>query len=306
MKKTILLATILLYSVGVPQMPKDGLVSFGSSYNRDIFKETGDIIFNHGMIDVTFNDEVIATIESERNPFAYSLKNGQLMVAIYKANRIKDTLWERYTIMYTIDIESKTVKKAERLNAKYTYKDSDLELSLIGDFKYTVKDTSKMIIQYTWKGKTNKVVLSEEEKNVLTEVITPYISESGSLVACYHSGLYVFSMDKKKFTHLGRFFFSSHSNFCIPLKEYVIYYPWEGLSTDSKVYLYRYAEEELYVTRYQKNIVRDKTKDTIISNIKSGNIYEQFLPLTRVENIDSMLYPNTWKARHKSGGDSKR
>jgi hypothetical protein len=142
MRKTILLATILLYSIGVPQMPKYGLVSFGSSYNRDIFKETGEIIFNHGMRDVIFNDEVIATIENEKIPFAYSLKNGQLMLAVNGSNRINDTLREQYTIMYTIDIESKTVKKVERLNAEYTHKDSnrklsykdpDLELSINGN-----------------------------------------------------------------------------------------------------------------------------------------------------------------------------
>jgi len=280
MKKIILLVTSLLYSIGISQMLEDGFVSFRDSYDKNIFKKTGEVIFNEGMKEIRFNKEVIATIEnaSNSNLFAYSLKNRQLKLAV---NMHK----EGYAIMYTIDMESKAVKKKERLDTKNTYKDSDLELSIIG----RLYDTNSVVMQYTWKGKTNKIILPAEMKRAFGGENQIYISKNGYIVTCQYSdpaNLYIFSMDKKKFTDLGRLKHTSYSSdFYIPLNEYVIYYPQQNFTTN-KIYLYRYVEEELYATRYQK--ANSDTKDTIISNMRKGNTYEQFLPLTKVENIDSL------------------
>jgi hypothetical protein len=98
-------------------------------------------------------------------------------------------------------------------------------------------------------------------------------------------------MDKNKLTNLGRFTYRCYiPDFYIPLNEYVIFSPTENLKV-SGVYLYRYVENELYATRYQR--LSFKTRDTIVLNIKNGNTYEQFLPLTRIENIDSMVNMNS-------------
>jgi hypothetical protein len=306
-------------SVNFSQTPKEGKVSFRDSYDENIYKETGEIVFNKGMKDVKLNDELLATVEGS-GLFAYSIKNGQLTLSVYKYRYIElEKQYTKYTTMYTIDIENKTIKEEERLDSLHIYKDSDLDISIIGqlyDYEsyFSGEDTSTAIMQYTWKGKANEVILSAEEKWLLTENEI-YISEKGYLAVCSNGGLRVFDMDKKKFIYLGWFESgnsSCSSNFCIPLNEYVIYSP-EQNSKPKKVYLYRYAEEELYATRYPKiltqyaNLPMDRkdvciykmlneTKDTVISNMKRGNIYEQFLPLTRVENIDSMVNANSWEA----------
>jgi len=284
MNKTAIIAAILLYGIGVSEIPKDGFVSFKPSYDEDIFKQTGRIKFTKGM-DVKLNGELITTVDDNgQTLFAYSLKNKQLTLAF----EVIKAYEEPYTIMYTIDIENKKIKNEERLNKKYTYKDSDLELSIIGNFH----DTNTAVMQYTWKGKTDKIVLSAEMKTIYKI----YISKNGYLVCRNYDGLssslYVFSMDKKKFTNIGRFTHESF-DFYVPLNEYIIYVPYQNF-TEDKFYLYRYAEEELYATRYQK--ANSETKDTIISNMRKGNIYEQFFPLTRVENIDSMVNANSLKA----------
>jgi len=299
MKKIILVATILLYNIGVSQIPKEGLVSFSASYDHNIYKETGKIKFNKGMKDVYVNKEVIATIEGDA-VFAYSLKNGQLTLAVNKTNKDKG---QQYIIMYTIDMENNVVKKKDRLNMKYAYKDSNLELSIIGDFydrnadTDDLYDTNAVIMQYTWKGKTDRIILPAEMKLAFSE--ENYISKSGHIVSNVSYGnVYVFSMDKKKFTNIGRFrqILRSSLDIYIPLNEYVIFSSPENF-TANKVYLYRYVEEELYTTRYQK--INHKTQDSIISNIKNRNIYEQFLPLTRVENIDSIVNINSAKASNQ-------
>jgi hypothetical protein len=57
------------------------------------------------------------------------------------------------------------------------------------------------------------------------------------------------------------------------------------LETLPNIYIYRYAEEELYATRYQG--VVEELED-IDASMRHGNIYEQFLPLTRIVNVDSV------------------
>jgi len=283
MRKTILWTTILLYGAGISEIPKDGVVSF-IDFDYNVYKKTGEIVHSKEDKDVLFNDEVVATIEGD-DIFAYSIKNGQLILAVnvYRG--------ERHVIMYTIDIESKSIKKKERLNTmKNAYKTPDLEFSIIGNLD---KDTSTTVIQYTWRGKTNKVILPIEKKYAFKS--ENYISENGHIVSGGHSGdLYVFSMDKKKFSNLGNFIFFGFSYyFYIPLNEYVIYLPKRNFGS-LKIYLYNYANEILYYTTRYKKITRN-TRDTIELNIKNGDIYEQFFPLTKVENKDSLLYINSKK-----------
>jgi len=275
MNKTAIIAAILLYGIGSSQIPEGYWIEF-PDYDYNLYKETGKWIsnweLNRDKKDVLLNGEVIAEIDARKAvPFASSLKNGLLTLAV---NKYMYDEGELYTIMYTIDVKSKTVIKKERLNTISTYKDSDLEFSVIGDEKSPV-------MQYTWKGKTHKVIFPEKVSK--DQIFDFYVTGNGYIVFnVSKQRLYVFSMDKKKFTKIGHLDFSCNcdiKSFYLPLNEYVIYLPQQGSS--KKVFLYRYAEDAFYITRYQE--IDKKTKDTIYSNIKNGNTYEQFLPLTKVE-----------------------
>jgi len=280
MIKVILLAAILLYSTSSSQMIEGGWVIL-PDFDYNIYKETGKRIsnweLNRDMKNVVLNQETIVEIEAKNGLlFASSLKNGQLILAIDKYMRSEGEL---YTIMYSIDVKSKAILKKERLNTINTYKDSDLEFSLIGDEKAP-------IMQYTWKGKTHKVIFPTEINKSQARDAHYYVSKNGYIVFdVANLSLYVFSMDKKKITKISNINYPGNhyiKGFYFPFNEYVIFLPLQ--TSPKKVFLYRYAEEVFYITRYQE--IDNKTKDTIYSNIKNGNTYEQFLPLTKVENMD--------------------
>jgi len=278
-KKTIVWLAILLCGTSVSKTPEYGYVE----------------IYDKGEIsEIEFNDEVVATIKSDNGKiscyiFAYSIKNEQLSMAVkvYEEDKRR-----HYTIMYIINLKNKTIVKEERL-AENTYKDSDFEFSITLD----TNSRRATIIRYTRKGKKHEVLLPIE-KSYATSA-TYYISKNGHIVIHDDDRLYVFSADKKKFTDLGEVSYNNIPGFInfdfeygwyIPFNEYVIYSPEHTNKHNMTVYLYRYAEDALYATRYKKTSLI--AKDTIERNIKNGNIYEQFLPLTRIKNIDSIAKYN--------------
>jgi hypothetical protein len=271
-KRIVLWIIALLCNIGISQMPKDGFVSYN----------------NQG--EIKFNGETVITIK-DYSIFAYSLNNGQLTVAVrYNYGHKK-----RNTFIYTIDLKSKNIIKEEQLVSSYTYRDSNIEFSIIED----TNDTNSAIMRYTRKGEVYDIALPITKIDAMLSMY--YVSGDNYIVLCALDGaLYVFSTEKKKFTHLAErsCYYKEYSDLlptglCIPLKEYVIYFMNSTL-TNANVYLYNYAEGSLYATRYQyTQYTRLITiKDTIESNIKNGNIYEQFLPLLMIENIDSIVTDN--------------
>ncbi|MDR0517944.1 MAG: hypothetical protein LBH25_12970 [Fibromonadaceae bacterium] len=297
-RKTILLAAILLFSACVSKMPEGGAPSATRIGEKSV-EPSGSVLFE-GTLEkrVIFNGEVVTTIEGSWI-LAYSLENGLLRVAIEKIRKDFNT-----NTMYTIDMESKTIIKEERLDTHSTYKDPGLELTIIGD----INGLNPVIMEYTRKGETHKVVLPKKSYKINgKENVSPsghiYISKNGYIVFrdFYSDELFVYSMDKKKFTRLGRVslyssdgLLTSGSGWYLPLNEYLIYSPRHSytpmsgsiMETLANVYIYHYAKEEFYATCYQNILEELKDIDT---GIKNGNIYEQFLPLTRVANIDSVI-----------------
>lgn len=280
----IILLTILLCGVCFSE---DGYYWVRlSDYDYDIYKETGKAIFNGDMKDVVFNDEAIAKIEARNGDiFADSFKNGLVTLAVQMS---RYGYGKPYTMMYTIDVKSKTIVKEEQLKTIHTYKDSNLEFSIIW------KNDTNAVMQYTWKGKRHKVTLPSRESHQYFPIQVFYdgFGNAHLVLNVSASALYVFSVAKKKLTWLGYFRISCcrDYDYYFPLNEYVIYYPSQGdpwQKPTGNVFLYRYAEDALYITRYRK--VNREIIDSIHSNIENGNTYEQFLPLTKVENMDSLV-----------------
>lgn len=267
--KTAIFTIFLLCGIGFSQTHEDGFVSL---------TEQGEVKFNY---------ETVANIGSNKSLFAYSVSNGLLTMAVILP---EENFTKFHTMMYTIDLKNKTIVKTERLGSEYTYKDSDFEMSLFIDDK----DTNTVTMQYITKGQSHKVALPFSSRYISR--IEFFILKNNFIVFSVYGGeLYSFSMESKKFTCLGSSFFNVSESFdlyngwYIPLNKYVIYSntAYNDFRTKGNVYLYSYSEDITYSTRYRNT--RKAVIDTIKLNIKNGNTYNQFLPLTQIDNMDSLI-----------------
>jgi len=137
------------------------------------------------------------------------------------------------------------------------------------------------------------IILSAEMKTMYKI----YISKNGYLVCRNYTGLsstlYVFSMDKKKFTNLGRFVHDSNSSspdLYVPLNEYVIYAPYQNFAKD------KYLDKKV---GFEGDVL---LKFTIAGNCKASNINILSSTTGNVEfdeAIKKELYAWKWKPTEK-------